>query len=199
MYVLAGLEYAEMFLRQALFWIALALGVIFAIDWLVRTRRINPFGPIARFFRSTVDPLIVPIERQVIRAGGTPASAPWWALVFVVVGGIVLLALLDYLHGKLTELMAATSGAPGGLVRLLIEWTFLILQFALIVRVISSWVGFSAYSRWVRWSYALTEWMLRPLRRIIPSVGMFDISPLIAWFGLSVLQWLVLSLLPRAM
>ena len=39
------------------------LAVICLIDWLVRTRRINPFNPVARFFRSSVDPLLAPVER----------------------------------------------------------------------------------------------------------------------------------------
>lgn len=195
--VLAGLDLAALFLRPALFWLALALALVCGIDWLARTRRINPFGPIARFFRSTVDPMFVPIERRVVRAGGTPASAPWWALALVVAGGIVVLALLDYARGMLLELTAASAGAPGGMVRLLVQWTFLLLRFALIVRIVSSWISLSAYSRWVRWSYALTEWMLRPLRRIIPPLGMFDLSPIVAWFALSLLEWFVLSLLVR--
>jgi YggT family protein len=195
--VLAGVETAELVLRPALFWLAAALAAVFGVDWLVRTRRINPFNPLARFFRSTVDPLIAPVERRVLQAGGTPASAPWWALVFVVVGGIVLLALLDYVHGMLAELTAATGGAPGGMIRLFIQWTFLLLRFALIVRIVSSWIRISPYSAWVRWSYGLTEWMLRPLRHIIPPLGTFDLSPLVAWFGLSLLEWFALSLLVR--
>src|SRR6185312_15999362 len=83
-------------LRLGLFWLAVVLAVVFTIDWLVRTRRISPFSPIARFFRSAVDPLLVPIERRVVRVGGLPSSAPWWALVVVVVGGILLLELVGY-------------------------------------------------------------------------------------------------------
>ena len=76
-------------LRPVFFWAAVALAVVFAVDWLVRTRRISPFNPVARFFRRTVDPLMLPVERRIVRAGGTPAHAPWWALALVVVGGII--------------------------------------------------------------------------------------------------------------
>ena len=50
-------------LRVVVFIIAAAALVIFTIDWLVRTRRLSPFGAVARFFRRVVDPLIVPIEQ----------------------------------------------------------------------------------------------------------------------------------------
>ena len=77
-------------LRLVVFIIAAAALVIFTIDWLVRTRRLSPFGAVARFFRRVVDPLIVPIEHRVVRAGGLPSSAPWWALIAIVIGGLVV-------------------------------------------------------------------------------------------------------------
>jgi YggT family protein len=69
------------------------------------------------------------------------------------------------------------------------------LQLALIVRVISSWVRVSPYSKWVRWSYGLTEWMLAPLRRIIPLLGGIDVTPIVAYLLLGLLEGAVLRLL----
>jgi YggT family protein len=66
-----------------------------------------------------------------------------------------------------------------------------VLRLALLVRVLSSWLPISPYSKWIRWSYALTDWMIIPLRRLIPSIGMIDITPIVAWFGLSLLQRLL--------
>jgi YggT family protein len=40
----------------------------------------------------------------------------------------------------------------------------------------------------VRWSYALTEWFLRPMRGIIPLIGMIDITPILAYFLLGIVQ-----------
>ena len=182
-------------LRVVVFVVAAAALVIFGIDWLVRTRRISPFGAVARFFRRVVDPMIAPVERRVVRAGGLPASAPWWALVVVVLGGLVLLAGLEFVRGQLA--FAAASGGAGarGVLGVLITWMFGILQIALIVRVISSWVRVSEFSRWVRWTIPLTEWMLRPLRRLIPPLaGSIDLSPLIAWLLLLLAKGLLLGM-----
>jgi YggT family protein len=181
-------------LRIALFWSAAALAVVFAVDWLVRTRRISPFNPVARFFRSSVDPLLAPIERRVVRAGGMPASAPWWALVAVVVGGILLVTLLGFIRNQLVGIAFAASEGPRGIVRLLISLTFSVLNIALLVRVISSWFGASPYSKWVHWSYRLTEPILAPLRRIIPPLGMIDITPIVAYFLLGFLGRALVSL-----
>jgi len=56
------------------------------------------------------------------------------------------------------------------------------------VRVISTWVRISPYSRWVRWSYVLTDWLLEPIRRLLPRFGALDVSPLLAFFLISLVQ-----------
>src|SRR6059058_153515 len=78
---LAGSDAVIAILRTALLSIAVVFGAICVLDWAVRTRKISPFNAVARFCRSTVDPILSPIERRVVRAGGTPAAAPLWALV----------------------------------------------------------------------------------------------------------------------
>lgn len=56
------------------------------------------------------------------------------------------------------------------------------------MRVFSSWTSISPYSAWVRWSYVLSDPILRPLQRIIPTLGKIDISPIVAYFLLQLIQ-----------
>ena len=182
-------------LKTVLLWIAVVFAAICALDWAVRTRKISPFNAIARFCRSTVDPLIAPIERKVVRAGGTPAAAPLWALAVVVVGGILLLSFLDVLRTQIVLSMIAAQNGSAGIFHLLVSWAFRILWIALIVRVISSWLPISPYSGWIRWSYALSEPILAPLRRVVPNLGGLDITPILAFFLLNIVE----SLLSRLM
>ena len=195
---LGWFAYAIHLLGYALFVVAVALAVIALVDWLVRTRRINPFNPVARFFRRAVDPLIAPMERRVVSAGGMPQAAPWWMLVAVVVGGIIVLALLRFVLAQVaTAYMGMTSG-PRSLVLLLLGYIFAVLRIAIIVRVVSSWLRISPYSRWVRWAFSITEPIFRPLRGIIPPLGMFDLTPIVAYFALQLLSWVLTSLIITA-
>jgi YggT family protein len=182
-------------LRTVLLSIALVFGAICVLDWAVRTRKISPFNAIARFCRSTVDPLIVPIERKVVRAGGTPAAAPLWALAAVVVGGILLLTLLDFIRLAVANSIIASQSGAGGIFHLLVSWTFTILKIALLVRVISSWLPVSPYSVWVRWSYVLSEPILAPMRRIVPNLGGLDVTPILAYFLLNLTESLLFRLM----
>src|SRR6266566_4549881 len=185
---LAGADAVILVLRTALLSIAVVFAVICLLDWAVRTRKISPFNAVARFCRSTVDPIIAPIERRVVRAGGTPAAAPLWALAAVVIGGILLLTLIDVIRLEVVRSIIATSEGSAGIFHLLVSWTFTILKAAIVVRVISSWLPISPYSAWVRWSYRLSEPVLQPLRRVIPALGGLDITPIVAYILLNVVE-----------
>ena len=182
-------------LRTALLSIAVVFGAICVLDWAVRTRKISPFNVVARFCRSTIDPFIAPIERRVVRAGGNPSSAPLWALAAVVVGGILLLSFLDLIRIEVIRSMVASQEGSAGIFHLLVTWTFSLLKIALVVRVISSWLPISPHSVWVRWSYLLSEPILAPLRRVVPLLGGLDITPIIAYFLLNIIESLLFRLM----
>ena len=192
---LAGADAVIQLLRTALLSIAVVFGVICGLDWAVRTRKISPFNAVARFCRSTVDPFISPIERRVVRAGGAPASAPLWALAAVVIGGILLLTLLDVIRLEVIRSIIASQEGTAGIFHLLVSWTFTILKLALVVRVISSWLPISPYSGWIRWSYALSEPILAPLRRIVPNFGGLDLTPILAYFLLNIIESMLFRLM----
>jgi len=190
--LLTAFDAAIELVRRAVLALAAVMLVIFTVDWLVRTRRLSPFGAVARFFRRVVDPLLEPVERRVVRAGGLPSAAPWWALVTVVAGGILLVLLLQAARGVVAEAMFA-SHSPRDLFRMIVEWTFGLLRLALIVRVIASWLRLSPYAWWLRWCVVLTEWFLRPLRRVVPPLGMIDVSPIVAIFALWLAETAILA------
>lgn len=187
------------FLRTAFLIGGVVLGAVAAADWAVRTRRLNPFGSVARFLRARVDPQLVGIERRVLRAGGRPTATPLWALMVYVIAAMLVLAGLQLLSALMLEAVRATTMGGGELLLLVVRWTFGFLTFALLVRVVASWIPSLGASRWVRWSYGATEWMLRPLRGLIPSLGVIDITPIVAYFALQLLQYLVETILRAAL
>ena len=181
--------------RFALVVIAAIFAVFCILDWLVRTRKVNVFGSIARFSRSKIDPIIEPIERRVVRAGGNPVNAPLWALAAVVIGGILLVSVLDFIRAELLGLAFAVQSGPRGIFKLIVSWMFDFVRIAILVRVVSSWLPVSPHSGWIRWAYVVSEPILRPLRQVIPAMGPIDITPIIAYFLIGFLQGAVLRML----
>jgi YggT family protein len=192
---LSGLALLTQTLRTVLLSGAVMVAALAAVDWAVRTRRINPFNGVARFMRGRVEPRLAGVERQVMRAGGHPSTTPWWALLAYIVLALLLLAVMDLLVSLIADLVGALTAGPAGILLLLVHWTFGFLSVALMVRVLSSWFPRLAASRWASWSYGATEWMLRPLRALLPPFGPVDISPIVAYFALWILQMIVESAL----
>ena len=168
--------------------------VIATLAWAERSRRLDPFGSVARFVRKVVDPLLAPVERRLGRTGVAAANMPFLAVLvlLMVMAGAVF--IVGGVRDALASAHVATSRGPSGLLALAVRWTFGVLQLALLVRVITSWVG-GTYSTVGRLAVRLTEWFLAPLRRVLPPMGGFDISPILAWFLLGLVQRAFFTLL----
>lgn len=68
-----------------------------------------------------------------------------------------------------------------------------ILSYAIIGRVIMSWIDQPGSMRVTQILNEVTEPILAPLRSVLPSMGMFDFTPIIAMLLLQVLEGLVRS------
>lgn len=173
----------------------LALGTILAlVSWMERTRRLSAFSPLARFARSVLDPALAPVDRFVARTGGRRTSTPWWGVFALLIAGAILIGCVDFVRDVLSAAYVSSAMGTLGVVRLVIGWAFGVLQLAIIVRVVISWIG-GAYSIVGRAAFALTEWFLGPLRRILPPLGMMDYSPIVGYFGVALMRGLILGLI----
>ena len=169
--------------------------IVACTHWAVRARHLTPFGAWPRFVRRISEPILLPLERRIVRAGGSPPDAPFWLLGIVIVGGLVLISLVRWAIGFAFELSALRDASPRVWLIETVSGIFWILRIALLVRVVASWFGVSPYARWMRPVVALTEWLLQPLRRVLPPLGPFDMSPFVAYLILWAAQVLVVGAL----
>lgn len=162
------------------------------VYWAVRRGKLNAFGPIPRATRRMADPLIRPLERRVIRWGGNPQDAPLWLVGIVLVVGLIFLSLLKWLAGLIFYISGLSDAGPRGWISFVFDLAYFVLAAALLIRVIGSWVGIGRYNRWMRFAYILTDWLVEPIRRMLPGFGIIDFSPLVAWLALYLMRNLVL-------
>jgi YggT family protein len=171
-----------------------ALSALAALgSWLVRTRRVSPFGPLGRGLRAVTDPVVRPVERRLVRMGGNPVHAGWWLIVVVAVAGVVFLSLLGWALQSYQTAAWATEQGPREVLALTVNLAYNVFFIALVVRIVASWLGWFRYARWMRPVYALTDWLIAPIRRYVPPFGMLDISPLVALLVLWGLKSLLLA------
>ncbi|MBW7995745.1 MAG: YggT family protein [Candidatus Glassbacteria bacterium] len=67
--------------------------------------------------------------------------------------------------------------------------------YLLLARIIISWFHVDHRQPWVRLLVRVTEPFLQPFRALIPPLGGMDFSPIVAFFVLSMIERLVLSLI----
>ncbi|SMB94241.1 YggT family protein [Desulfonispora thiosulfatigenes DSM 11270] len=78
----------------------------------------------------------------------------------------------------------------------LIVTAFDVMSWLIIARVLLSWIPHNPQNMIINFIYELTELILGPIRRFMPSLGGLDFSPVIAIIFLDwLLKPLVLSLL----
>lgn len=80
-----------------------------------------------------------------------------------------------------------------GYVYVFVDVLFNVLTLAIFARVLLSWFPMAAGNPIAQILYDVTEPILGPLRRVLPAIGMFDISPIVALLLLQVLRGILLA------
>ena len=83
---------------------------------------------------------------------------------------------------------------PGNVIQLFATLIQL-YSFVLLARIVLSWIpNVDRSNQIVQFLYQITEPVLEPARRVIPRVGMIDISPIVVFIGLRMLQSILLNM-----
>lgn len=69
-----------------------------------------------------------------------------------------------------------------------LELLLQILSIAILVRILLSWFPVDPSNPIIRILFEVTEPVLAPFRRVIPRIGMFDLSPIAAMLVIQLLQ-----------
>lgn len=160
-------------------------------DWAVRHGRLSPFGRWPRLVRRIAAPVLVPLERKLRRAGANPADAPLWLLGVVVVAALLAQGLVGWIAGSTAQLAAMRGAGAGAWIKLGLSSAVWLVMAAIMVRVIGSWMGLGRHTGWMRPVFFLTDWIIAPIARRLPPMGMLDLSPFVAYLVLLVLRSLV--------
>lgn len=186
----------ELAARWLVLTMAAAAAVVALTHWAVRRRHLSAFGPLPRLVRRVSDPILRPLERRLVRGGRNPQDASVWLVGLVVGGGILLLSITGWLTRWIASILLLRTAGLSALVQFTIDSLTQVLMLAIVVRVIASWLGRGEYTRWLRPVYWLTDWLIVPIRRRLPSFGPVDLSPFVAYFALFLGRTILVTLLP---
>lgn len=153
---------------------------------------VNPFTWHARNMRRATDPIIAPVRRMLIAFRLDPKVAPFIVVILMIVIGYLIVqiagTLLNTIAGIVYAVTARRLGAPVGIAGYLLFGFLGLYTLAIFVRIVLAWFSTSYANPFMRFLVRLTEPLLAPLRRMLPTVGMFDISPIVAFLIVMVCQ-----------
>jgi YggT family protein len=129
-------------------------------------------NPLAQGVLKITSPLVVPL-RRVIPPIGRIDTATLLVTFAILYATIFLILSIQQIPANFAQI------AVSALVYLPLL-TLRLYTFLIIVRVVLSWVSAGGYNPAVAIIYTLTDPVLRPIRRIIPVMGGFDLSPIFA-------------------
>lgn len=86
-------------------------------------------------------------------------------------------------------------GSIGALLIFIARLLFNLYEIALLLRVVFEWLHISYSGRLMRFLWNITEPVLAPIRRIMPTISGWDFSPVVAYLLVKFLQIIVLAML----
>ena len=75
----------------------------------------------------------------------------------------------------------------------LIQLFFSVYTFMIFIRILSSWIPDASQYRFIQFISFYTDPYLNVFRQIIPPLGMFDLSPIVAFICLSFLESILIK------
>ncbi|MDH4018031.1 MAG: YggT family protein [Xanthomonadales bacterium] len=150
---------------------------------LLQWVRADFYNPLSQFLVKVTNPILVPARRLIPSIGKLDTAS------------VVVMLLLELLQLVVIGLLSQTDfGFQFLLVfavrKLLIA--LLLTYFVLIIaRVIVSWIASQSRHPLIPLIYQLTEPVLRPINKLLPTMGGVDLSPLFALIALRALLLLL--------
>ena len=158
---------------------------------------VNPFSRPALLVRRFSDPLVDPVRRGLARAGLDPKIAPIGTILITILLGYFALQLVGTFLGTIAGVIDSLGrGAIVSLIGHLLFGLLALLSLLIFMRIVFAW-GASSTNRVLRFLIRATEPVLAPFRRIIPPLGMFDISPIVVLLLIRLFQEAVAGTLIR--
>ncbi|HZH90100.1 MAG TPA: YggT family protein [Pyrinomonadaceae bacterium] len=143
---------------------------------------LNPFSRPVLLVRNLTDPFVNPVRRSLVGFGFSPNMAPLVTILIVILVGWLALTLANDVIGTFYGMyLRGREGRIIALVGTLLYGFLSVYSMLILIRIIFSWGMVGQSNSVMRFLNRASDPLLVPLRRIIPPLGFFDISPLVAF------------------
>lgn len=138
---------------------------------LLQMARADFYNPLSQAIVKLTNPAVRPLRRYIPAIGKVDTASVLLITVLQILNTWWVGAMFGARLGWFSMLVVAFAALLSKLIYLYI--------FAILIQVIASWVAPGAHNPVLRLVDALTEPLLRPIRRVLPNPGGLDLSSLV--------------------
>ncbi len=166
------------------------------LRFLLQAFRADFYNPVSQFIVKVTTPPLHHFRRLIPSVSGQDIASIVLCLVLIYLK-FLLLRLLDIPGVPIASVTAPIGGVSyAGLLIYafadLLALALTVFLIAIIIQVILGWISPGQYNPIIGLINSLAEPALKPFRKILPSMGGLDLSPLFATLGILVLKMLVI-------
>lgn len=155
--------------------------LLILLRFLLQLVRADFYNPVSQFIVKATNPPLIPLRKLIPGVGGIDVASLILAWLIQGIGmGVIYLML----SGGIPAPHYLAIWAVLAVVQTILNIYF----FAIIIIVILSWVAPQSYNPAVMLLHQLTEPLLSKIRKVMPDMGMLDLSPIIAFLLIQVIE-----------
>lgn len=165
--------------------------LVIILRLLLQLARADFYNPISQFLVKVSNPMLLPLRRIIPPLGKIDSAS-------------LVLALAVQMLAMVTLLLIFGAGIPN--IIILLGWSVIgcaalvanLYFFAILINIILSWVAPGTHHPAAALLYQLTEPVMQPFRKLIPPMGGIDLSPILVFLGINIIQILLKSMAQSA-
>ena len=176
-----------------------AVSVLFLVRFILQATHADFFNPVSQAIVRYTDPVLNPLRKVIPTYKNLDLAAFFatWVTCAATIGGVVAMTG-GYNNIVVLEMLQSLGIVVGAIVAGVYRTFDLFLYFywiAILAMIIISFLSPATYNPVVSLLRDICEPVLAPARRLLPVMGVLDLSPLIVFLVINLLQRYLLPLL----
>ena len=164
--------------------------LLVVLRFLLQLVRADFYNPVSQFIVKATNAPLIPLRKVIPGLGGIDIASLVLALLVQAVA-IILILLLNGIHPPPLQVVMWSAI---GIMSLLLKVYF----WGLLITVIASWVAPNSYNPVLILINQILEPAMKPIRKIMPDMGGIDLSPIIMFLLIQVIEILLVKGLAQA-
>lgn len=158
--------------------------MIVLMRFILQLSRADFYNPISQFVVKATNPLLIPLRRLVPGIAGIDLASLVLAIIVQSVALGLKVAVLGYAIDNPVNILLLAAVLVASVMIKIYFWS-------LIIMIVASWIAPGSGHPALLLINQICEPLMKPFRSILPAMGGLDLSPILAFLALQVLETVV--------